>query len=637
MRKIITSIMLCMMAAVNAFGAYDVTASQVTIEDLTTDKNNFFVTVNAATSTGEYEMAFDLWPSSRSAIGSFSTSDKTIGYVSSFVHKTKANGNAVDMWYYPEENSPISLSIIQKDETTCTLSGSITATRNGTAYTYVIAPYDFAYAEGPVDPEPEKDPYRFEPTEPTTVDFTADVIHFRERETYIEVTLNEMAQETYDWIELRLLSDTMDMPAGHYTIDASYEAGTITASKGYLGSTAGDDPSYAAIRGDKGNWGQYTPYYLASGSLSVSYNEKGDTILITGSALSHNGSTVNIHAKGYNMLYVEEEQPKEPEHVTLTIDTVTITYMSNLSDSLNNRYVYTFNFSHQDDYPQVLTDVILSHPMSMVSGTYSLADGTIDGLILSQNQEDFEMNIFAGGPYDFTLATLTLAPKGDGRWIYTMHMEDVIGSTYDFVLVQTPHIELYPAPEVDPKEAPYTDEQKEKAMITMVLDTIIWDSKSVSKDGIIDIYLTQMQADINGLRAYVHLGMYAEEAYPEAGIYPVNGSEESGSFSASLGRYGSTLIPCYVALMDEAGYAHAIWYIVGGEITLSYEGNQPILSGECTSYYGSTIRFTYQQKGQGVENVQGDDVQCTKVLRDGQIYLMYEGRMYDVQGRPARD
>ena len=624
------------MAVVEAANVYNVTASKVTIEDLTVDKNNFFVTMNAATSTGEYEMAFDLWPSSRSAIGSFSTSDKTIGYVSSFVHKTKANDKAVDMWYYPEENSPISLSIVQKDETTCTLSGSITATRNGTAYTYVIAPYDFEYSEGPVDPEPEKDPYRFEPTEPTTVDFTADVIHFRERDTYIEVTLNEMAQETYDWIELRLLSDTMDMPAGHYTIDASYEAGTITASKGYLGSTAGDDPSYVAIRGDKEYWGQYTPYYLTSGSLSVSYNEKGDTIIITGSAISHNGSTINIHAKSYNMLYVEEEQPKEPEYVTLNIDTVMITYMSNLSDSANNRYVYTFSFSHQDDYPQVLTDVILSQPMSMVEGTYSLADGTIDGLILSQNQEDFEMNIFAGGAYDFTKATLTLTPKGDGRWIYTMHMEDVIGSTYDFVLVQTPHIELYPAPEVDPKEAPYTDEQKETATITMVLDTMVWDSKSVSKDGIIDIYLTQLQADINGLRAYVHLGMYAEEAYPEAGIYPVNGSEKSGSFSASLGRYGSTLFPCYVALMDEAGYAHAIWYIVSGDIALSYERSQPVLGGECTSYYGSTIRFVYQPKGQGVEDVQGDDVQGTKVLRDGRIYLRHKGRMYDVRGRELR-
>ena len=625
-----------MMAVMEAVAAYNVTATKVTIQDLTTDKNNFFVLVDAATSSGEYEIAFDLWPATRSAIGTFSAEDKTIGYVSSYVHKTKANGKAVDMWYYPEENAPISLSIVQKDETTCTLSGSITATRNGTAYTYVIAPYDFAYAEGPVDPEPEKDPYRFEPTEPTTVDFVADVIHFRERDTYIEVTLNEMAQETYDWIELRLLSDTMDMPAGHYTIDASYEAGTITASKGYMGSTAGDDPSYVAIRADKESWGQYTPYYLASGSLSVTYNEKGDTIFITGTATSHNGSTINVNAKSYNMLYVEEEEPKEPEYVTLAIDTVMITYLSNLSDSANNIFVYTFSFSQNDDYPQVLTDVILTQPMELVAGTYSLANGTIDGLILSQNQDDFEMNIMGGGAYDFTLATLTLAPKGDGRWTYTMHMEDAIGSTYDFTLTQTPHIVLYPAPDVDPKEEPYKDEQKEKAMITMVLDTIIWDSKSVSKDGIIDIYLTQMQSDVNGLRAYVHLGMYAEEAYPEAGIYPVNGSEESGSFSASLGRYGSTLIPCYVALMDEAGYAHAIWYIVSGEITLSYEGNQPILSGECTSYYGSTIQFSYRAKTQDIEDVRWNDVPCTKVLRDGQIYLMYGGRMYDVQGRPAR-
>ena len=34
----------------------------------------------------------------------------------------------------------------------------------------------------------------------------------------------------------------------------------------------------------------------------------------------------------------------------------------------------------------------------------------------------------------------------------------------------------------------------------------------------------------------------------------------------------------------------------------------------------------------GIDDVQGDKVQCTKVLRNGQIYLIYEGRMYDVQG-----
>ena len=37
-----------------------------------------------------------------------------------------------------------------------------------------------------------------------------------------------------------------------------------------------------------------------------------------------------------------------------------------------------------------------------------------------------------------------------------------------------------------------------------------------------------------------------------------------------------------------------------------------------------------------IEDVQRDDVPCTKVLRNGQIYLMYEGRMYDVQGNQLK-
>ena len=35
----------------------------------------------------------------------------------------------------------------------------------------------------------------------------------------------------------------------------------------------------------------------------------------------------------------------------------------------------------------------------------------------------------------------------------------------------------------------------------------------------------------------------------------------------------------------------------------------------------------------GVENVEKDEVQCTKVLRDGQLYLMYKGTMYNVLGQ----
>ncbi len=59
-------------------------------------------------------------------------------------------------------------------------------------------------------------------------------------------------------------------------------------------------------------------------------------------------------------------------------------------------------------------------------------------------------------------------------------------------------------------------------------------------------------------------------------------------------------------------------------------------------YYGSEQTFTTQgewQEGQGVDNVQGYNVQSTKVqkiLRDGQIYIMYNGTMYNVQGQKVK-
>lgn len=622
-----------MAAVLNTAAAFHITASKVTIDDLTVDKSNFFVLVEGTTSSGSYELAFDLWPATRSAIGSFSADDKTIGYVSSYVHKTRANGSAVNMWYYCDETSAISLDIVSNGDGTCTLSGSIQATRNEVTYTYEISDFTFAYSEAPVPPDPEKDPYRFEPVEATTVDFIADVVHFREREGYIEVTLNEMAHETYDWIELRLLSDTLAMPAGIYRIDDSGAEGSLTASKGYLGGTAGDDPCYVAIRADKESWGQYTPYYLAGGELTVSYNAKGDTILIAGTAVSHNGSTIHVQARSYNMLYNPDEEPPTPEDVTLTIDSVVITYLSNLSDSTNNRFLYTLNFSHSDDFPTVLVDVTLSKPMELVAGTYTLENGLLSGLQLAQNQADFEANLFIGSAYDFVSATLTLSEE-DGLWRYTMEMGDAIGSTYRFSLLQAPHIIYYPQPDVPAEDKPYSAESKIAGVYSFMPDTLLWKAETVSLDGIIDIYLTNLLSDEYGMRAYIHLGMYSDVAYPAAGTYPVNGSEESGSFSSSLGIYGTTPIPCYAAIVDNNGAVRQIWFLVDGSVTLGYdEEGQPTLQGECTSYFGSTIQFFYHAGGQGLEDVQEAGTEVRKIISNGQIHILRGGATYDLTGR----
>ena len=636
MKRYILTVILCAAAVFNAAAAISLTATKVKIEDQTVDKANFYLTVTANSGTGDYTLYIDLWPQKHSLIGSFTYEDGSFYYNNSKIYKSREGETALNWTYLCQVESKNTLSIVSNGDGTCTLSGYMQAERGGVMYSYTINPFVFDYSEEGDVPEP--DPFRFEPTTATTINFTADVVHFRERDDYIEVTLNEMANATYDWIELRLLSDTMDMPAGTYTIDASGKEGSLTASKGYLGSVKGDDPSYVAIRGDKDNWGQYTPYYLESGSLTVSFNDKGDTITVSGEAKSHNGTTVKIYAHGYNMLYVVEEEPREPENKTLGINQVAITYISNRSDSANNKYRYTFDFSQDEDYPSVLVDVILAKPMELVAGSYTLGDKTLSGLQLSQNQNDFEMNMFYGSAYNFTQATLTLAPENDS-WRYTMEMHDDIGSEYRFSFTQQPQITLYPQPQPDAKDQPYMDEQQTKATISIVTDSIVWKDETVSKDGILDILLTQKNADVNGLRAYIHLGMYTDVSYPAAGTYPVNGSEESGTFSASLGRYGNVLIPCYVMLMDEEGWARAVWYIVSGNITISYDENQqPVLFGEGTTYFGSTVKFADAaaiEEIEGVEEVRSETVgtvRCEKILRDGQVIIVLGGKEYNVFG-----
>ncbi|MBO4690254.1 MAG: hypothetical protein J5621_05215 [Paludibacteraceae bacterium] len=48
-----------------------------------------------------------------------------------------------------------------------------------------------------------------------------------------------------------------------------------------------------------------------------------------------------------------------------------------------------------------------------------------------------------------------------------------------------------------------------------------------------------------------------------------------------------------------------------------------------------TVSIVRKQR-QGIEDVHGDDVQCTKVLREGSIYILRDGKVYSIMGQLAR-
>ena len=79
----------------------------------------------------------------------------------------------------------------------------------------------------------------------------------------------------------------------------------------------------------------------------------------------------------------------------------------------------------------------------------------------------------------------------------------------------------------------------------------------------------------------------------------------------------------------------------GAFATTGYSGDKPVGDGQEVIPTPPVIPADPEasETPTGVEDlvgVQGDDVQRTKVLRDGQLYLMYEGRMYDVRGHEIK-
>jgi len=65
-------------------------------------------------------------------------------------------------------------------------------------------------------------------------------------------------------------------------------------------------------------------------------------------------------------------------------------------------------------------------------------------------------------------------------------------------------------------------------------------------------------------------------------------------------------------------------------ITAKQAGDDHYLAAEATK------TIVVHSEETGIENVQGNDVQCTKVLKNGVLYLKYKGTTYDVQGHVIR-
>ena len=122
----------------------------------------------------------------------------------------------------------------------------------------------------------------------------------------------------------------------------------------------------------------------------------------------------------------------------------------------------------------------------------------------------------------------------------------------------------------------------------------------------------------------------------------IDGSQETVtlSFSSPFAYAEGSLLVDIRTESPGSNYADA--YYAGAELEAAAEihGNgYSALPTDPTG--GSTFlpktTFTYTEgSATGIENVQRDNVQSTKVIENGVMYLMYKGTMYNVQGSVVR-
>ena len=113
-----------------------------------------------------------------------------------------------------------------------------------------------------------------------------------------------------------------------------------------------------------------------------------------------------------------------------------------------------------------------------------------------------------------------------------------------------------------------------------------------------------------------------------AGTYPINDTEEEGTFIASPGGDDESDYPSYVGVDAGDGYYNP-FYLVSGTVTIAENGD---ITVKAASYYGSDITLRYTAGHQAIDNtvVRSDAV---KTLKNGMLFIEKNNTRYNANGQ----
>ncbi len=436
------------------------------------------------------------------------------------------------------------------------------------------------------------DDFSKEPAEPTQldlklnelVDYTVQTIY-----SYFDMPNQHNLQITdgENILILELWSDATVLESGTFTIDDTRDDATATASTGY-------DDDWEEDTGCRLETADGI-YYLVSGTVVVEKTGTGYKVSVE--ALSANGSEIKAVFEGELNPYSFDDEPAKQSDLVIKADSaifeadddgIVIEMISG-----NEYVVYMKLFTSATSIPSGEFEINDSFEPNTVAASLGY-DGMYD--------EPSCIWIYTNGQYAGTFylesGKVTIS-ENNGVYSITINAlsynETVINVTYEG------KINEYQEPEDDPYEYE-TDEVSVINMVATSLEIRDW------YEDYGDYYL--ILSNTSRQRAVIDLFTTAEGAF--GGVFPIDFSEQPGTVWASSG-YDEGVYPSYYGTTtepDEDGtiYLETVYFLVGGNVSITFENDLCKINVVATSAHGSKINISYEEVLSGLELVETADL-----------------------------
>ena len=119
-----------------------------------------------------------------------------------------------------------------------------------------------------------------------------------------------------------------------------------------------------------------------------------------------------------------------------------------------------------------------------------------------------------------------------------------------------------------------------------------------------------------------------------AGVYPINGSWESGTVLACKGILPDGPAPAYVCFVDEDGYLDEqnLWCLVDGTVTIEKVNGKMKMEVDALNSYDYSVKLHYNPVQSAVEDITTGNTNISKRLINGQLVIIRNGQAYDATG-----